>query len=137
MPRTRSASTATVLSLLLCSCVPAEADPITTRYNVTIRERCFRSFQDCLPFTATFPLTLTFDGGVTFLEESPQGSLASYGRPTFSIVPLARPPVAPNASADGFTSDSVRALEPPASPWSRFGVAQGGFDLEADGVSYS
>ena len=70
-----------------CSCCPAgvSADPVSFTYQIHVTERC--DIAGCKSFAATFPLTLTFDSGVTGAVDEPQYVVRYYGTPTFSLRP--------------------------------------------------
>ncbi|HSL22277.1 MAG TPA: PEP-CTERM sorting domain-containing protein [Vicinamibacterales bacterium] len=89
----------------------ALAEPITAVYNIIVTQKC--SAGACAPFSLAFPLTLTFDRGVTAASDDPTNPARDYGPPTFSDVPLDRPGVFPGATAIRRTVDVGLLLDPP------------------------
>lgn len=78
---------------LLTLAVPSlgAADPVNLSYSVLINERCHAG--NCQPFQSAFNLTVTFDS--TPLDSA--SYFVQYGNPTFSSVPLDRPPISSSA----------------------------------------
>jgi PEP-CTERM motif len=107
-----------------------EADPITVSYNISIEQRCAFSTNECTPFAAEFPLTMTFDDRITSQSFTPTSQLQFYGPPSFSEVPLPRRPVSPGARESRTTLDT-RFLNDDASlpAWRRVASAQEFFQL--------
>ena len=87
---------------VLFSARAVSADVITLNYfvHVTARTTCDATCVQ-VPFDATFPLTLTFDSALTSTGRTEGGGgiarLWYFGAPHFSPVPLALPPVSPQA----------------------------------------
>lgn len=107
-----------------------EADPITTSYNVSIRERCAFSSNECTPFAAEFPLRMTFDDRIISQSFTPTSQLQFYGPPSFSEVPLPRRPVSPGAAESRTTLDTRFLNDNPSLPaWRRVASAQEFFQL--------
>jgi hypothetical protein len=77
----------------------AQAEPISATFIVKINE----CFGPCTPFPSSFPLTVTFDRGITRDDVGESSVARQYGPPTFSTVPLARASVHPDAISSSGT----------------------------------
>jgi PEP-CTERM motif len=82
----------------------ANAEPVTFTYRIDVTERC--GSEACAPFSASFPLVLSFDSAVTVEVGGSDALGYGYGAPTFSSVPLARPAVLPGADQSRSTAES-------------------------------
>ena len=97
------------------------AEPISIVYSIHITDRCVLA--QCNTFSAAFPLTMTFDSGVTSQFDSPTFHTKSYGPPSFSAVPLERPAIPPSATPLPRTLDT--AAQQAAGTWEHRALADG------------
>ena len=70
----------------------AAADPLSVTYRIDVFKQCQTGDggEVCTPYTSSFPLTLTFDSGVTYSLDLPNDIQRIYGTPTVSQPPLPR-----------------------------------------------
>ena len=80
-----------VILVIVLGGTSVRADPVSLVYTIHITEQCRAG--GCTAFTTSFPLRMTFDGAVTSQFDGAGEHNKFYGPPTFSEVPLARPPV--------------------------------------------
>ena len=101
--------TACVVTVLAGAATVADAEPIQVVYKVDVFRQCeFVDVESCREFSASFPLTLTFDSQV-INEHAEEGRLTRvYGEPTVSDIPLPRrndfPPFGPPLRIAGETA---------------------------------
>jgi hypothetical protein len=77
----------------------AGADPIAAVFRIDNLRRCI--FGACEPLDTTFLLTVSFDTRVTLRAGDPASQIfEEYGPPSFSTIPLDRPPVSATAILD-------------------------------------
>jgi hypothetical protein len=129
-----------VLPVVLSFACPllVEADPITVAYNISVSQRCAFSTNECTPFAAEFPLTLTFDDRITSQSFTPTSQVQFYGPPSFSEVPLPRRPVSPGAGESRTTFDTRFLNDQPSLPaWRRVASAQEFFQLSSGEFEFS
>jgi len=98
-----------IVLALVCPAFAA-ADPVSFTYQIDVKQRCTGG--ECVPISVTFPLTLTFDAGVTAERNEPTNIVRWYGAPTFSAVPLERPEISSDATPFATTVDSSLIVEP-------------------------
>jgi hypothetical protein len=96
------------------------ADPITATLIIQVEQRCLGLAElPCPAFDRRFPLTLTFDSAVTRRVEERTGDSGfishTHRQLSFSSVPLARPPVRPDARSGSVLSHSL-FFGPPSEP---------------------
>jgi hypothetical protein len=108
------------------------ADPISIVYTIHITEQCRAG--GCTAFSTSFPLTMTFDQAVTSQFDGAGEHNKFYGQPTFSDVPLVRPPVAEGAIALRQTADI--AFERAPGEWRHVAQAQELFQSFTPTVEY-
>lgn len=113
-----------ILSLLAVPAV-VSADPVSFTYQINVTQKC--SATGCSPYAAAFPLTLSFDAGITSATTQPDYVDRFYGAPTFSSVALDRPDVF--AGASEFASTADIALVVPPFDWRHVAQAQRGAQL--------
>jgi hypothetical protein len=115
--------------VLLLTPIAAYADPITFRYRIDVTSRCTASFEggglECLPFSATFPLSMRFEPIATAVTESENSARRWYAAPSFSAIPLERPDVFLGADVAGYTAQgwTTGRDEPGPQEWQVFADA--------------
>jgi hypothetical protein len=130
-----------VFAGMTLSAAPADADPIQVVYRIDILRQCEYSggMETCRGFTASFPLTLSFDSQITTSHGNEMDRTNFYGPPTFSDIPLPRsedfPPMVETfrlaaERAQVFPGDSAFTRE--ASAMIRHTGARGGSDYHWD-----
>lgn len=115
----------------------ALAEPIQIVYRIDISSRCQDTGEvTCSDFSTSFPLTVTFDSGISveYGEGNDQGRY--YGAPTVSDIPL------PSRTDFPPLSDTIRlageraVFAPDTQMWSRYGGVQIRSGASRDGSNF-
>jgi hypothetical protein len=128
--------------LLVALASTAQAEPIQVVYRINVYERCEYSGsgpQSCAAYEASFPLTLTFDSGVTIGYGDDMDRTRFYGAPTISDIPLPRrtdfPPMTETlrqaAERARFSAEDGAWIRESAVQI-RYGASSGGSDYHRD-----